>query len=186
METHLHDYFTMLRVERNLSLNTIDAYRRDLKNYISYLENRRLKSMNGIKQKHIRGFIRALADAHLSPASISRVISSIRMYHSFLNAEHFVDTNPSQLLEAPKLPRKLPEVLTVQEIDDILDAVDESVKLAKRDLALLEILYSTGLRVSEVCHLNLIGIVFDYEMLPSQEKVIKNVWFRWVVEPWSG
>ncbi len=165
METHLHDYFTMLRVERNLSLNTIDAYRRDLKNYISYLENRRLKSMNGIKQKHIRGFIRALADAHLSPASISRVFSSIRTYHSFLNAEHFVDTNPSQLLEAPKLPRKLPEVLTVQEIDDILAAVDESAKLAKRDLALLEILYSTGLRVSEVCNLNLTGVVFDYEML---------------------
>ena len=121
--------------------------------------------MNGIKQKHIRGFIRALADAHLSPASISRVFSSIRTYHSFLNAEHFVDTNPSQLLEAPKLPRKLPEVLTVQEIDDILAAVDESAKLAKRDLALLEILYSTGLRVSEVCNLNLTGVVFDYEML---------------------
>ncbi|MFQ6676951.1 MAG: site-specific tyrosine recombinase XerD [Fidelibacterota bacterium] len=165
MEAHLYDYITMLRVERNLSLNTIEAYRRDLKNYISYLEDRGLKSISGIKQKHIRGFIRELADAHLSPASIARIFSSIRTYHSFLSTEHFSNTNPSQLLEAPKLPRKLPEILTVQEVDDILDAVDRSAKLGKRDLALLEILYSTGLRVSEVCNLNLTGILFDFEMI---------------------
>ena len=165
MEAHLHDYITMLRVERNLSLNTIDAYKRDLKNYVSYLEAKGLSNLKAIKQKHIRGFIRELSDAHLAPASISRVFSSIRSYHSFLNAELWVENNPSQLLEAPKLPRKLPEVLTVQEVDDILDAVDEAAPLAKRDLALLEILYSTGLRVSEVCHLNLTGMLLKNEMV---------------------
>ena len=165
MEAHLHDYITMLRVEKNLALNTIDAYKRDLKNYINYLETKGLNSVKSIKQKHIRGFIRELADIHLSAASISRVFSSIRSYHSFLNAEHWVDNNPSQLLEAPKLSRKLPEVLTVQEVDGILDAVEEAVPLARRDLALLEILYSTGLRVSEVCHLNLTGMLMDNEMI---------------------
>ena len=165
MEAHLHDYITMLRVERNLSLNTIDAYKRDLKNYVSYLEAKGLSNLKAIKQKHIRGFIRELSDAHLAPASISRVFSSIRSYHSFLNAELWVENNPSQLLEAPKLPRKLPEVLTVQEVDDILDAVDEAAPLARRDLALLEILYSTGLRVSEVCHLNLTGMLLKNEMV---------------------
>jgi integrase/recombinase XerD len=165
METHLHDYITMLRVERNLALNTIDAYRRDLKHYVSYLEAKGLNSVNGIKQKHIRGFIRELADIHLSASSISRVFSSIRSYHSFLNAEHLMENNPSQLLEAPKLPRKLPEVLTVQEVDDILDAIDESSALAMRDLALLEILYSAGLRVSEACNLTLTGLLIDSEMI---------------------
>ena len=165
MDTHLHDYITMLRVERNLALNTIDAYSRDLKNYVHYLELKGLKSVMGIKQKHIRGFIRELADIHLSASSISRVFSSIRSYHSFLNAEHWMENNPSQLLEAPKLPRKLPEVLTVQEVDDILDAIDESSALAMRDLALLEILYSAGLRVSEACNLNLTGLLLDSEMI---------------------
>lgn len=165
MEAHLHDYITMLRVERNLALNTIDAYRRDLKHYVSYLEAKGLDSVKSIKQKHIRGFIRELADIHLSAASISRVFSSIRSYHAFLNAEHWVENNPSQLLEAPKLPRKLPEVLTVQEVDDILDAVDESAALALRDLALLEVLYSAGLRVSELCDLNLTGMLLDSEMI---------------------
>ncbi|HIC38325.1 MAG TPA: site-specific tyrosine recombinase XerD [Candidatus Marinimicrobia bacterium] len=165
MDTHLHDYITMLRVERNLALNTIDAYSRDLKNYVHYLELKGLKSVKGIKQKHIRGFIRELADIHLSASSISRVFSSIRSYHSFLNAEHWMENNPSQLLEAPKLPRKLPEVLTVQEVDDILDAIDESSALAMRDLALLEILYSAGLRVSEACNLNLTGLLLDSEMI---------------------
>ena len=165
MDTHLHDYITMLRVERNLALNTIDAYSRDLKNYVHYLELKGLKSVKGIKQKHIRGFIRELADIHLSASSIARVFSSIRSYHSFLNAEHWMENNPSQLLEAPKLPRKLPEVLTVQEVDDILDAIDESSALAMRDLALLEILYSAGLRVSEACNLNLTGLLLDSEMI---------------------
>jgi integrase/recombinase XerD len=165
MDTHLHDYITMLRVERNLALNTIDAYSRDLKNYVHYLELKGLKSVKGIKQKHIRGFIRELADIHLSASSISRVFSSIRSYHSFLNAEHWMENNPSQLLEAPKLPRKLPEVLTVQEVDDILDAIDDSSALAMRDLALLEILYSAGLRVSEACNLNLTGLLLDSEMI---------------------
>ncbi|MAD52363.1 MAG: site-specific tyrosine recombinase XerD [Candidatus Marinimicrobia bacterium] len=165
MEAHLHDYITMLRVERNLALNTIDAYRRDLKNYVSYLETKGLNSVKGIKQKHIRGFIRALADIHLSASSINRALSSIRSYHTYLNDEHWVENNPSQLMEAPKLPRKLPDVLTVQEVDDILDAVDESAALALRDLALLEILYSAGLRVSEACNLNLTGMLLDNEMI---------------------
>jgi len=124
-----------------------------------------LTNVDKIKQKHIRGFIRELADLHLKPTSITRVFSSIRSYHSFLNAEKLLLTNPSQFLEAPKLPRKLPTVLSIQEVDDILDAIDEKVPLAKRDLALLEILYSTGMRVSELCQMNLTNVIFDYEMI---------------------
>lgn len=165
MENYLDEYFTMLRVERNLALNTIAAYRRDLMNYWQYLEKVGLNNVKIIQQKHIRAFIRELADIPLSATSIARVVSSIRSYHSFLTSEHYSKTNPSDLLDTPKIPRKLPDVLTVHEVDNILNAVDENEPMAKRDLALLEILYSTGLRVSESCALNLTGLLFDSEMI---------------------
>ncbi len=170
METHLHDYLTMLRVEGNLAQNTIDAYKRDLQNYVHYLEYKGLKSVSRIKQKHIRGFMRELSDTHLAAASIARVFSSVRSYHIFLNDERLSATNPAQMLEAPKRMRKLPQVLEVHEIDAILNGVDVDSSFGKRDIALMEILYSTGLRVSEACNLNLNNLLMDSEIIRVKGK----------------
>lgn len=166
MDTHLEDYLTMLRVEKNLSSNSIEAYTRDLQRYLRYLESDYgLTDITQVKQSHVRSFMRSLHDSMLSPASISRKFSSIRSYHLFLSAENFCDRNPAQQLEAPRLPQKLPVVLTVQEVDTLLEAVDTQDSLGKRDLAVLEILYSAGLRVSEVCALKLTDLLVDHDML---------------------
>ncbi|MFH1852357.1 MAG: site-specific tyrosine recombinase XerD [Candidatus Neomarinimicrobiota bacterium] len=166
METYLKDYLIMLRVERNLAANSITAYQRDLKKYLDYLQNSAgLTDLNRIQQKHIRGFIRHLNDTNLAPASVNRIFSAIRSYHLFLKDEKLVSENPTQLLEAPRLPRKLPEVLTVAEVEAILGAVDPQLPLAIRDYAILELLYSAGLRVSELCDMKLSAILADDGML---------------------
>ena len=166
MKTFLEDYITILRVEKNLSPNSIEAYKRDLTRYIDFLqEEKDINNLEEISPKHIRGFIRVLNDAHLAPASITRSFSSIRSYHSFLSGENLVQQNPSQLLDAPKPSRKLPVVLAVEEVNKILGVIDTAKPLGRRDLAILEVLYSSGVRVSELCDLRMIDLVLDSDMI---------------------
>ena len=166
MKTFLEDYITILRVEKNLSPKSIEAYKRDLTRYIDFLEEEKdINNLEEISPKHIRGFIRVLNDAHLAPASITRSFSSIRSYHSFLSGENLVQQNPSQLLDAPKPSRKLPVVLAVEEVNKILGVIDTAKPLGRRDLAILEVLYSAGVRVSELCDLRMIDLVLDSDMI---------------------
>ncbi len=166
MNKLLKDYITFLRIEKNLSPNTIEAYQRDLKRYLRFLKtDEGITDLNKIKQKHIRKYIRILNNVHLSVTSINRAFSSIRSFHNYLSGEEIIKSNPVLLLDTPKAPRKLPTVLSPQEIDTILDVVDVSKELGVRDLAVLEILYSGGLRVSELCDLKLTDILLDAEML---------------------
>jgi integrase/recombinase XerD len=166
MDTFLEDYITILRVEKNLSPKSIEAYKRDLTRYIDFLEEEKdINNLEEISPKHIRGFIRVLNDAHLAPASITRSFSSIRSYHSFLSGENLVQQNPSQLLDAPKPSRKLPVVLAVEEVNKILGVIDTAKPLGRRDLAILEVLYSAGVRVSELCDLRMIDLVLDSDMI---------------------
>ncbi len=156
----------MLRVERNLADNSIQAYTRDLNRYLDYLkQDSKLDALDRIRQKHIRGFIRCLNDVNLAPASVNRIFSAIRSYHGFLTSEKLVKENPTQSLEAPRQPRKLPEVLTVTEVDSIIAAVPSDLPLSTRDLAILECLYSAGLRVTELCDLKLTSLLEETEML---------------------
>lgn len=166
MERHLKDYITFLRIEKNLSPNTIEAYERDLNRYLQFIkEAQSITDLNKVKQKHIRRYLRVLNDVHLSINSINRAFSSIRSFHNYLAGEEIIETNPMLLLNTPKAPRKLPQVLSVQEIETILSTVDTTNNLGKRDLAILEILYSGGLRVSELCDLKLTDLLLDAEMI---------------------
>ena len=156
----------MLRVEKNLSPNSISAYKGDLKRYLDFLSNEQsLIDLDDIRQIHIRGFIRYLNDVHLSPVSITRSFSSIRSYHEFLSMEKLVKKNPAQLLDPPKLPKKIPQVLSVIEIEAIINAVDNEDLMGYRDKAILEVLYSAGLRVSELCQLVVQKDLPDIQML---------------------
>ncbi|SVA01744.1 uncharacterized protein METZ01_LOCUS54598 [marine metagenome] len=166
MDTYLEDYLTMLRVEKNLSTNSITSYKTDLKRYINFLFNKEsIQDLNSIRQIHIRNFIRYLNDQNLSSASINRSFSSIRSYHKYLSGEERISHNPTQLLEAPKISKKLPKVLSIQEVDVIINSVKLEESMGYRDKAILETLYSAGLRVSELCALEMNNILFDSAML---------------------
>ncbi len=175
MENFLQDYMTMLKVERNLARNSLESYERDLQQYHQYLKTElKLKTIRNVTLGHIRSFVRKLSNRGLAANSIKRAVSSIRTYHNFLSAEGHMKDNPAQLLDTPKIPRKLPNVLTIQEIDKILGIIPENVPMAQRDLAIFEMMYSCGLRVTELCEFKTSDILWDSEMIRVQGKGSKQ------------
>ena len=143
----------MLKVERNMSPLTLEAYKRDLNQYLGYIELQQIHKISNITSKHIRKYIRVLNESGMAPASISRIISSIRSYHKYLSSEELVKENPALILNTPKIPKKLPSVLSEQEISLIIESIEKSSGFHHRDKAIIEMLYSCGIRVSELCNL---------------------------------
>ena len=175
MNDYFQDYLIMLRVERNVSANTIDAYRRDLKQYLGYIiDDLEIKSLYNISSDNIRDYIRNLNNQGLAPKSIARIISSIRSYHNFLSSEQIIKENPALNLDTPKIPRKLPLVLSEEEISSIIKAVDDAYQFAKRDKAIIEMLYSCGIRVSELCDLETSNLFIDDDLLRVMGKGSKE------------
>ena len=175
MENFLQEYMTMLKVERNLARNSLESYERDLQQYHQYLKTElKLKTIRNVTLGHIRSFVRKLSNRGLAANSIKRAVSSIRTYHNFLSAEGHMKDNPAQLLDTPKIPRKLPNVLTIQEIDKILGIIPENAPMAQRDLAIFEMMYSCGLRVTELCDFKTSDILWDSEMIRVQGKGSKQ------------
>lgn len=161
----------MLKVERNLAQNSIESYSIDLNQYHCFIEsNLHLTTIRNVTLGHIRSYIRHLNDKGLSANSIKRAVSSIRTYHNFLSAEGHMSDNPAQLLETPRVPRKLPNILTIQEIDEILNVIPIKAPMARRDLAVFEMMYSCGLRVTELCNFKTTEILWDSEMIRVQGK----------------
>ena len=143
----------MLKVERNMSPLTLEAYKRDLNQYLGYIELKQIPKISDVTSKHIRKYIRFLNERGMAPASISRIISSIRSYHKYLSSEDLVEENPALILNAPKVPKKLPSVLSEREISLIIESIEKSSDFYHRDRAIIEMLYSCGIRVSELCNL---------------------------------
>ena len=165
METHFHDFLTMLRVERNVSTHTMDAYKRDINQYLMYLDDIDIKNLSDVKSTHIRDYIRVLSDGGMAPASISRIISSIRTYYRFLSSENILDENPVLLINNPKLPKKLPDVLSEKEISLVINAIQKSSQFYQRDKAIIELLYSCGIRVTELCNLEMSNLFIDEDLI---------------------
>ena len=165
METHFHDFLTMLRVERNVSIHTMDAYKRDINQYLMYLGDLDIKNLSDVKSTHIRDYIRVLSDGGMAPASISRIISSIRTYYRFLSSENILDENPVLLINNPKLPKKLPDVLSEKEISLVINAIQKSSQFYQRDKAIIELLYSCGIRVTELCNLEMSNLFIDEDLI---------------------
>ena len=156
MESFLSDFITFLRVERNLSSNSIEAYKHDIARYLDFLQgDSSVKGVSDITPRHIRQYIRMLFDLHLKPTSIRRNFSVVSSYHNYLLDEELAVTDPSELLEPPRIPEKLPPVLSVQEVEVLLDAIEQDKSGGLRDKAMVELLYSSGLRVSELVNLKL-------------------------------
>lgn len=139
-----------LRFERGLSTSTSSAYAADLSQFIARLEAAGFESPGSVTVAELRDFIYQLKDAGRAPASIRRKISSLRSYFGFLQTEGLIDSDPSELLEGPKTGRTLPTVLSGQEIEALLASPDGDDPLAVRDRAMLEFMYATGVRISEL------------------------------------
>lgn len=171
MEQFIREYMKMLKVERNLARNSLESYQRDLNQYHDFLQNNlNVKSIRKTTLGDIRSYIRHLNDKAMSANSIKRAISSIRTYYNFLSAEGKMKDNPAQLLDTPKVPQKLPNVLTIQEIDMILSIIPNNKPMSLRDLAIFEMMYSCGLRVTELCDFKTTDILWDSEMIRVQGK----------------
>ena len=154
MTNHLQEYLTMLRVDINVSQNTIEAYESDLRRYLNYLYDiEGISSIKKAKQKHLRSYVRLLSDMYLAPASISRMLASVRSYHQFLSREKILIENPSLSINTPRLKKKLPIILSYNEVIEIINIIPKNSALNMRDSAIVEILYSCGLRVTELCDL---------------------------------
>ncbi|MFS0576694.1 site-specific tyrosine recombinase XerD [Sporosarcina sp. 179-K 3D1 HS] len=151
----LEDYIHFLQVERQLSSNTISSYRRDLTDYIQSMEEEGHVSINGIDRTAIVGHLQRLKDEGKSARTISRHISSIRSFHQFLLRDQVTNQDPTVHLELPKIEQKLPRILSIEEVDRLIQAPDVGKPQGKRDVALFELLYGTGMRVSELIGLDL-------------------------------
>ena len=137
MKNYLNEYILLIRVEKNLSPRTCEAYKRDLNHYLNFILKKRVKNVSEITQMHIREYIRALNKKDLAPKSIARILSSIRLYHKYLITENIVLENPTLALSSPKSPQNLPLVLNENEISSIVEKIDESSQYGKRDKAIM-------------------------------------------------
>lgn len=155
MEDDLQDFLHYLLVERGLSENTIHSYRRDLQDYLYFLQkHEQLFSLAAVRRPHIIRYLTVLKQKGRKTTTLARHIASIRALHRFLLGEQRVTTDPTVHIETPKPPRKLPKVLTVEEVQALLEAPDDKTVYGMRDAAMLELLYATGIRVSELVGLN--------------------------------
>jgi integrase/recombinase XerD len=150
LERALERFLTSMTQDKGLSANTIDAYRRDLLRYLKTLVNQDIESLEEVRHEHVSHLLHLLSDAGLSPSTMARNLTSIKRFHQFLLLQGALQHDPTDSLEAPKLERKLPDFLTIGEIERLMEAPDLSEPLGLRDRAILELLYATGLRVSEL------------------------------------
>jgi integrase/recombinase XerD len=157
----LASFLDYVSVEKGLSKNTLLAYDRDLRRYATFLEKQKISSPAKVTRKEIMEFLLAERDRELSPTSVSRELVAIRMFHRFLFEEGKVKEDVSEIIEAPKLWKHLPDNLSVAEVEQILKAPDTKEWEGQRDQACLELMYATGLRATEVTQLKLGHLNFE-------------------------
>jgi integrase/recombinase XerD len=161
-EKYIQNFGVFLRLEKSLSANSIEAYGRDIGKFTSFLEIRGYELQPGeIELDHLKEFLAWINELGLSARSQARLVSGIKSFFKYLLLEDEIETDPTSLLEIPRIGRKLPEVLSIEEVDSILSGIDMSKPEGRRNRAMLEVLYSCGLRVSELISLRLSNIYFD-------------------------
>jgi integrase/recombinase XerD len=151
-EEEIGEYLSSLAVERGLASNTVAAYRRDLGQYAAFLKGR--EPTTGL----VVEYVATLHGSALAPSTVARKIASLRGLHRFLVGEGLTSSDPTTLIETPRLPRRLPKALSVEEVFRLLDTPDPATPLGRRDSALLEFMYATGARVAETVGLDLDAI----------------------------
>ena len=172
-EEMVSKYKMYLRLERSLSANTIAAYLDDLAKLLHFLEEEGLE-VREVTYEDLQQLVAGLHDIGIHPRSQARIISGIKSFYKFLLIDGYIQTDPTELLETPKVGMKLPEILSVEEIDRILASIDLTTAEGQRNRAMLEVLYSCGLRVSELISLRISDIYPEEEFIRVEGKGSKE------------
>ena len=163
------DYLHYLTLEKNASPNTISSYRLDISRYLEFLKERRVNTLDEVTEHHTAEFLGRLRDSGLSARSVTRCFSAIRGFHKFLIGDGVARNNPTDTIDAPKLPRALPDVLSQEEVEKILNQPSpqprDTRNLWVRDRAIMEVLYATGIRVSELTTLRQADVMTEAEVI---------------------
>lgn len=160
LDRHIDEYLTYLKIERGLSDASISSYKQDLKQYSQYLKDENVTGVEQITTEILVAFLQFLSENNKSSKTIRRIQSTLRNFHQFLQLEQVIDTNPALRLTTPKEERELPVVLSIDEMETLLQAPDNSAQ-GIRDNAIMELLYASGLRVSELINLKLSDLNLD-------------------------
>ena len=152
----IEDYIHFIQVERQLADNTLQSYRRDLQSYAKHLANeQQLASFEIVQREHILIYLQSMRAKGKSARTVARQISSIRSFHQFMLREKITQSDPTVHLEMPVVEKKLPEILSIEQIDALIAAPNTEKPQGVRDVAMLELLYGSGMRISELIELNL-------------------------------
>ncbi len=173
LEQILKKYKQYLRLEKSLSSNTVQAYLNDVTKLFQYLEGEGVHPYD-VTLEHLEIFSASLHDLGIQARSQARILSGLRSFYHYLVMDDYIQTDPSELLESPQIGLHLPEVLTLEEIDNLIEQVDLSSKEGQRNRTILEILYSCGLRVSELCNLKLSDLYLDEKFIKVEGKGSKQ------------
>lgn len=170
MEEQVTEYLHYLTIERGLSANTKMSYKRDLKQYLDFLAEQNIHEWQAVDRYTIVAFLEHLTNQKKASATITRMISSLRRFHQFLRQERFTDHDPMQHIDSPKKVQKLPQTLSLQEVEGLIATPDTTTPLGIRDRAILEVMYATGLRVSELIGLKIGDIHLEMGLLQTLGK----------------
>ena len=190
MNSILKKYKSYITLEQGLSNNTREAYLHDIEKLLTYFEDEKIDFLK-VELDHFHSFAAALMDVGIGERSIARILSGVRSFYKFLVLDGYLEQDPTELLESPKIGKHLPEVLSVEEIDAIQGVINVSTPEGQRDRAAIEVLYSCGLRVSELCNLLLSDLYLDegflrvtgkgnkQRLVPISERAIRELksWF---------
>lgn len=174
MEKYLEGFLEYLQVERGLAKNTLLSYGADLKKYLKFLEERKISDLGRVERKDILDFIFNQKEKGYQVTSLARVLSSIKSFHRFLLRERLIEKDVTSAIESPKLWKKVPEVLSYQEVERLLRQPDIHKPRGLRDRAILELMYATGLRVSEVSSLKAGEVNLEVGYLKTRGKAQKE------------
>ena len=172
MNKYVSEYTDFLKIEKRQSQNTVESYRRDVSRFAMYLSNNQL---GGTKTSDVRSFLVFLRNEEgLAPSSVARCLSSLKSFYNFLYVESLISENPIETIASPRPWRKLPNVMSMQEVDALIAAPDINTLAGVRDLAMLELMYATGLRVSELVSLKMGAVNLEVGYLRTLGKGAKE------------
>lgn len=189
MNSFLKEYLATLKIEKNLSENTINSYKTDLTSFLNFISQSGIDDLAEIKTNNIASFFKLLKEAGLNETSAARYFSSLKGFFQYLYKNDYIKSNPIERIQPPKISRRLPEVLNVREINSILEQPDVKDTIGLRDKAILEVFYACGTRISELINIKVNDLFLSEEVIRvfgkgSKERLIPigSSAIKWIEE----